>query len=80
MDYFKKSKLMFWTVWLLVSATLVYMSTKIDFIFQPLTTFVSTLFTPIIIAGFLYYLLNPLIGQLETMILGLKTNFDWFAS
>ena len=23
---------------------------------------------------------EPLIGQLETMILGLKTNFDWFAS
>ncbi|MEK6189706.1 MAG: AI-2E family transporter [Carnobacterium alterfunditum] len=65
MDYFKKSKLMFWTVWLLVSATLIFMSTKIDFVFQPLTTFFSTLFTPIIIAGFLYYLLNPLIGQLE---------------
>lgn len=65
MDYFKKSKLMFWTVWLLVGATLIFMSTKITFIFQPLTTFVSTLFTPIIIAGFLYYLLNPLIGQLE---------------
>lgn len=65
MDYFKKSKLMFWTIWLLVSATLIFMSTKIDFVFQPLTTFVSTLFTPIIIAGFLYYLLNPLIGQLE---------------
>ena len=65
MDYFKKSKLMFWTVWLLVCATLIFMSTKIEFIFQPLTTFVSTLFTPIIVAGFLYYLLNPLIGQLE---------------
>ena len=65
MDYFKKSKLMFWTVWLLVSATLIFMSTKIEFIFQPLTTFVSTLFTPLIVAGFLYYLLNPVIGQLE---------------
>lgn len=65
MEYFKQSKLMFWSVWLLVIATLIYMSTKIDFVFQPITTFVSTLFTPILVAGFLYYLLNPLINLLE---------------
>lgn len=61
MEVFKKSKLMFWSVWLLVIATLIFMSTKIDFIFQPITTFVSTLFTPLLVAGFLYYLLNPLV-------------------
>ncbi|MGB3161423.1 AI-2E family transporter [Carnobacterium sp.] len=62
MELFKKSKLMFWSIWLLVIATLIFMSTKIDFIFQPITTFVSTLFTPILVAGFLYYLLNPIIN------------------
>ncbi|SEK29235.1 Predicted PurR-regulated permease PerM [Carnobacterium iners] len=62
MELFKKSKLMFWSIWLLVVATLIFMSTKIDFIFQPVTTFVSTLFTPILVAGFLYYLLNPIIN------------------
>ncbi|WP_034550757.1 AI-2E family transporter [Carnobacterium funditum] len=62
MELFRKSKLMFWSIWLLVIATLIFMSTKIDFIFQPITTFVSTLFTPILVAGFLYYLLNPIIN------------------
>ncbi len=62
MELFKKSKLMFWSIWLLVIATLIFMSTKIDFIFQPITTFISTLFTPILVAGFLYYLLNPIIN------------------
>ena len=65
MDYFKNSKLMFWTTWLLIVATLIFISSKINFVFQPLTTFVSTLFTPILVAGFLYYLLNPLINLLE---------------
>lgn len=56
---------MFWTTWLLIVATLIFISSKINFVFQPLTTFVSTLFTPILVAGFLYYLLNPLINLLE---------------
>ncbi|MGX7393853.1 AI-2E family transporter [Carnobacterium mobile] len=67
MDYFRKSKLMFWSTWLLVIATLIYMSMKINFVFQPLITFVTTLFTPILVAGFLYYLLNPLINLLEKL-------------
>ena len=51
----KNSKLMFWSVELLIIATLILVSSKIDFVFQPIGTFFTTLFAPILIAGFLYY-------------------------
>lgn len=57
----KGSKLLFWSVELLVIATLIFVSTKISFVFKPIGTFFSTLFAPILIAGFLYYMLNPLV-------------------
>ncbi|MDT2393994.1 AI-2E family transporter [Enterococcus avium] len=63
----KNSKLMFWSVELLIIATLILVSSKIDFVFQPIGTFFTTLFTPILIAGFLYYLLNPLVNLLMKM-------------
>lgn len=72
-DKLKSSRLMFWSVELLVLATLVFVSTKIDFLFQPIGTFFTTLFAPVLIAGFLYYLLNPLVTLLTK--LGLKRIF-----
>jgi predicted PurR-regulated permease PerM len=63
----KNSKLMFWSVELLVIATLILVSSQIDFVFQPIGTFFTTLFAPILIAGFLYYLLNPLVNLLVKM-------------
>lgn len=63
----KNSKLMFWSVELLVIATLILVSSKIEFVFQPIGTFFTTLFAPILIAGFLYYLLNPLVNLLMKM-------------
>ncbi|MDT2737209.1 AI-2E family transporter [Enterococcus pseudoavium] len=66
----KNSKLMFWSFELLIIATLILVSSKIDFVFQPIGTFFTTLFAPILIAGFLYYLLNPLVNLL--MKLGVK--------
>ena len=63
----KESKLMFWSLELLILATLVFVSTKIDFIFQPVGTFFSTLFAPVLIAGFLYYLLNPIVNLLTRL-------------
>jgi len=66
----KNSKLMFWSVEILIIATLILVSSKIDFVFQPIGTFFTTLFAPILIAGFLYYLLNPLVNLL--MKLGAK--------
>src|SRR5699024_4530402 len=60
----KQSKLMFWSCELLILATLILVSSKINFIFQPIGTFFSTLFAPVLTAGFLYYLLNPIVKLL----------------
>ncbi|WP_165003331.1 MULTISPECIES: AI-2E family transporter [unclassified Enterococcus] len=60
----KQSKLMFWSLELLIIATLIMVSSQINFIFEPIGTFFSTLFAPVLIAGFLYYLLNPIVKLL----------------
>lgn len=69
-----KSRLMFWSIELLVLATLIFVSTKISFIFKPITAFFSTLFAPLLIAGFLYYILDPLVRFLEAK---LKIKRNW---
>ncbi|MDN6193869.1 MAG: AI-2E family transporter, partial [Alkalibacterium sp.] len=61
----KDSKLMFWTIWLLAVAILIYVLQRIDFILNPLVGILTALFMPLLIAGFLYYLLNPLVKLLE---------------
>ena len=59
-----KARLMFWTLELLLLALLIWACTQIQFLFEPIGTFISTLFAPILIAGFLFYLLNPLVNLL----------------
>lgn len=61
---FKESKLFFWSVELLVVAMLLFIASKINFLFAPIGTFFSTLFAPVLVAGFLYYLLNPVVNLL----------------
>lgn len=61
----RNSRLFFWSLEVLVVITVIFMLSKISFVFQPVTAFISTLFMPILIAGFLYYLFNPLVNLLE---------------
>lgn len=60
----KKSRILFWTVELLLLASLIWVCSNIGFVFEPIGTFISTLFTPVIISGFLYYLFRPLVNIL----------------
>lgn len=60
----REKKLMFWSAELLLLATLIFVFTKIRFVFSPVFTFFQTLFAPFLIAGFLFYLLNPLVKML----------------
>ena len=62
---FNKSKLFFWTIEILAVALLIFLLTKIGFIFQPVRTLLALLFVPFIIAGFLYYIFNPFVLFLE---------------
>jgi predicted PurR-regulated permease PerM len=63
-EKFRKTPLMYWSLELLIVATLVWVCTKINFLFSPIGTFISTVFMPILLATFLYYMLNPLVKLL----------------
>jgi predicted PurR-regulated permease PerM len=62
---FNKSKLFFWTVEILAVAALLFLLVKIDWVFNPITTLFSAIFIPFIVAGFLYYVFDPLLDLLE---------------
>jgi predicted PurR-regulated permease PerM len=64
-DKMTKKKFHYWTLQVLIIVTIIYVSTKISFLFEPVGVFVSTLFFPIIISGFLYFLLNPIVNLLQ---------------
>ncbi|MSD83454.1 AI-2E family transporter [Lactobacillus curvatus] len=72
-DRLRQSKLLFWSIELLILAVLIFVCTKISFLFDPIGTFISTLFGPIIGAGLLFYLFNPLINLLGK----LKISRNW---
>ncbi|MDD9147458.1 MULTISPECIES: AI-2E family transporter [unclassified Sporolactobacillus] len=61
----KHSKLIFWTLELLALALFIFILTKISFIFVPLAALISTLFFPIVVAGFLFFLLSPFVKLLQ---------------
>lgn len=63
-DKLKDSKLMFWSLECLILAALLLVLKKIDFVFSPIGTLVSTLFAPIVVAGIFFYMLNPLVNLL----------------
>lgn len=62
---FKESKLLFWSVELLVIAALILVGTQISFIFKPIGTMFTTMFSPILISGFLFYCFKPIVTFLE---------------
>ncbi|OFI46476.1 AI-2E family transporter [Floricoccus penangensis] len=62
---FKNNKLFFWTVEILAIASLIFILTKLDFLFKPIGSLFATVFIPFLIAGFLYYAFNPLIELLQ---------------
>lgn len=60
-----KRKLQYWLVQILLILTIIFVSTKISFLFQPIGIFFSTIFFPILITGFLYFLLNPVVNFIQ---------------
>lgn len=69
-NWLQQSKLFFWTLELLIVATLIWVCTKIDFVFSPIGTFFRTIFMPILLAGILFYLLNPIVKLLQRVKIG----------
>lgn len=61
---------LFWPILLLLLASLILVCTKIQFIFQPFLTFISVVFVPLILSGFLYYMLNPILKLILKIRIG----------
>ncbi|MBC2364152.1 AI-2E family transporter [Listeria booriae] len=62
---FRESKLFFWTVEILALVAILFVLNKLSFLFAPIGVIASTLFLPILISGFLFYMFNPLVLFLE---------------
>lgn len=60
-----KTKLHMWTLEILMIAVILLICTKLHFIFQPIFTFISTLFFPFLVSTFLYFLLNPVVNIIQ---------------
>ena len=56
-----KSSIIFWSLEILILITIIWVGTQIAFLFSPVGVFVSSVFVPIILAGVLYYMLNPIV-------------------
>ncbi|MBW1605385.1 AI-2E family transporter [Lactobacillus sp. Sy-1] len=63
-DRFKRSKILFWSLEVLIVVAIIYFCNKISFIFSPIGIFISTVFVPILVAGALFYMLNPVVELL----------------
>ncbi|MBD7895309.1 AI-2E family transporter [Limosilactobacillus sp. Sa3CUN2] len=61
---------LFWPAVLLTIATLIFVCTKIQFIFKPFWTFLSVVFVPLLLSGFLYYMLNPILNLIMKIKIG----------
>ncbi|MDT6980254.1 AI-2E family transporter [Levilactobacillus zymae] len=65
LKWLANSRLLFWSVELLIVATLIWVCTQISFLFSPIGIFLSVIFTPLLLSGILFYLLNPIVKLLE---------------
>lgn len=63
----RHSKLLFWSLEILIILAIIYFGSQVSFLFEPIIIFFSTLFFPIVIAGFLYFILNPVVDFLEKL-------------
>ncbi|WP_108671630.1 AI-2E family transporter [Peribacillus acanthi] len=50
---------------IIILLVIIFLSTKVDFIFRPLQVFFTTLFFPFLISGVLYYLFRPVVFYLH---------------
>lgn len=62
---FKQSKLFFWTAELVLTIIGVYFILQMPHIFSPILTMLSAIFLPLLVAGFLYYMFDPIVVFLE---------------
>lgn len=62
---FKQSKLLFWTVELVLIIIGVFFLLKMPNVFRPVVMMVSAILLPVFVAGFCYYMFDPIVRFLE---------------
>lgn len=53
---------------ILIVLLIVFVGTYVSFLFKPIVVFIQTVTFPVLIAGVLYYLLNPIMGLMESRL------------
>ena len=62
---FKQSKLFFWTAEIVLTIIGIYFLLQMPNIFKPVVGMASAILMPLLIAGFLYYMFDPIVVFLE---------------
>lgn len=62
---FHRSKLLFWTVEILLASLVFFLWRQMGDTITPVVSVINTILIPFIIAAFLYYLINPVVKLLE---------------
>ncbi|KRL20579.1 hypothetical protein FC98_GL001359 [Lentilactobacillus kisonensis DSM 19906 = JCM 15041] len=61
---------MFWSAEILIVVAIIWVCTKISFFFSPIGVFFSTIFIPLLLAGILFYMLNPIVNLITKIKFG----------
>ncbi|SUP52380.1 sporulation integral membrane protein YtvI [Weissella viridescens] len=61
MERLKQSKLLYWTLEALAVVVLIWVLSQLSFVLKPIGQFIGAVFVPLIVSGFLYYLMNPVV-------------------
>lgn len=64
-EKFKNSKLLFWTVELVLTIIGVYFILQMPNVFSPVLKMLSAILLPLLVAGFFYYMFDPVVVFLE---------------
>jgi predicted PurR-regulated permease PerM len=64
-SFFKQSKLLFWTTEIVLTIIGIFFLLKMPNVFSPVLGMISAVFMPLLIAGFLYYMFDPIVVFLE---------------
>ncbi len=62
---FRNSKLLFWTCEILLLTVIFYIWKSMGTLISPFVSVLNTILLPFLIAGFLYYITNPVVELLE---------------
>ena len=62
---FKQSKLFFWTAEIVLTIIGIYFLLQMPNIFEPVLGMISAIILPLLVAGFLYYMFDPIVVFLE---------------